>query len=214
MHLKSFGCSFIFGSDLHDDGRDGSYATPSQYTWPALLAKDLGYTYDCYARPGAGNLRITEQVLNQTTNIDPAFHIVNWTWIDRFDYTKSENDSWATVMPIDDSVTAKVYYRDLHSQYRDKLTTLIHIKTSLDILLQKKQKFIMTYMDDLIFETHWHTSAAVLELQDYIRPHMTTFEGQSFLDWSRQKRFEISPAWHPLEEAHQAGFEYIKHHCF
>ena len=66
MKLKSFGCSFIFGSELHDDGYGGPHATPSQHTWPALLAKDLGYDYQCYARPGSGNLRILNEVLNNT----------------------------------------------------------------------------------------------------------------------------------------------------
>ena len=62
MKLKSFGCSFIFGSELAYDGRDSPYATPSQLTWPAHLAQHLNYNYQCYARPGAGNLQILEQI--------------------------------------------------------------------------------------------------------------------------------------------------------
>jgi hypothetical protein len=43
MNLKSFGCSFIFGSELSDDGRNGLYATGSRLTWPAHVAQHLGY---------------------------------------------------------------------------------------------------------------------------------------------------------------------------
>ena len=87
MTLKSFGCSFIFGSELADDGRDGPYATPSQLTWPAHLSKHLSRDYQCYARPGAGNLQILEQLLNQSAiNDDTDLFVIGWTWIDRFDY--------------------------------------------------------------------------------------------------------------------------------
>lgn len=209
MDIKSFGCSFIFGTELSDDGFGGPYATPSQLTWPALYAKQLGYGYQCYARPGSGNLQIAEKVLSQSTNLESALYIVGWTWIDRFDYTNSENDKWQTIMPIDETSLAKTYYRDLHSQYRDKLTTLMSMRLVIDTLKQKGHPFIMTYMDELIFETQWHTTGAVLELQDYVRPHMTRFEGKSFLEWSRSKGYPETKKWHPLEQAHEAAANYM-----
>jgi hypothetical protein len=221
MKLKSFGCSFIYGSDLADNGRGFLVATPSQLTWPSLLAQDLNYTYECYARPGSGNLRTLEKVLNQASTDDSAMFVIGWTWIDRFDYTavpteptvRSEfigDEVWKTVMPVDTDVRAHNYYRDLHSQYRDKLTSLIYIKTAVDTLNQKNIPFIMTYMDELLFETQWHYTNAVKDLQDYIQPYMTKFEGSTFLDWSKQKGFPISETLHPLESAHQAAFELIK----
>jgi hypothetical protein len=205
MNLKSFGCSFIFGSELADNTNNN---TPSQLTWPALYAGKLEYEYQCHARPGSGNLQIAEQVLNQLADNVPAFYVIGWTWIDRFDYT-TQDDQWQTVRPVDDSSLAKTYYRDLHSQYRDKLTTLMNIKLTLDTLRQKQCPFIMTYMDDLIFETEWHAGPAVTELQNYIRPHMTTFEGMSFLEWSRFQGYPETKLWHPLEPAHSAAAEYM-----
>jgi hypothetical protein len=221
MKLKSFGCSFIFGSDLADDGRELPIPTPSNNTWPALLANDLNYTYECYARPGAGNLRTLEKILNQAYSEDPAVFVIGWTWIDRFDYTTTiteptfrseivDGEVWKTVMPIDTDVRASNYYRDLHSQYRDKLTNLVYIKTAIDTLNQKSIPFIMTYMDELLFETQWQCTDAVKDLQNYIRPCMTTFEGSTFLDWSAKKGFPISNTLHPLEPAHRAGFELLK----
>ena len=210
MILKSFGCSFIFGTDLADDGRNNFKATPSQLTWPSLLAKDYGFQYSCYARPGSGNLQILERLLSQLACNENAFYVIGWSWIDRFDYNSRFDDSWRTIMPIDTDVLAKTYYKDLHSQYRDKLTTLINIKIAIDTLKQKNCSFIMTYMDDLIFETEWHATPAITDIQDYIRPYMTRFDNKSFLEFSKEKGFPISETLHPLEEAHQAAFELIK----
>lgn len=204
MQLKSFGCSFIFGTDLADDGRHGLSATVSQLTWPALLATQLDFGYSCYARPGSGNLRILESILLNASIDDPAVFIINWTWIDRFDYT-SLDDKWQTIMPVDSSSLAHTYYKELHSQYRDKLTTLIHISAAIDLLKQKNIPFVMTYMDDLIFETEWHCNPAMLELQNKVRPHLQTFGNQNFLEWAKFNGHPISATMHPLEQAHSAA---------
>jgi hypothetical protein len=200
MILKSFGCSFIHGTDL----------ASTKLTWPGLLSQDIKYEYQCHARAGSGNLQILEKILDQTTTDDSALYVVGWTWIDRFDYNNPANDQWKTIMPGDTDKIAGTYYRDLHSQYRDKFTTLIYIKTAIDCLKQKNYPFVMTYMDDLIFQTEWHTSPAINDLQNYIKPYMTTFEGSTFLNWSKQKGFPISPTLHPLETAHQAAFELLR----
>jgi hypothetical protein len=216
MTLKSFGCSFIFGSDLADDGRDGPYATPSQLTWPALLAQHLGHQYECHARPGSGNLQILERMLNQAaTSSGTDLFVIGWTWIDRFDYYDSNYDPttkrtpWSTVMPIDKTSVAKTYYKHLHSEYRDKFSCLSYIKLAIDTLDQHGIPFVMTYMDELLFDRRWHISPSVTELQSYIRPRMTTFDGQTFLDWSRRHKFAVSDTWHPLEQAHAAAADYM-----
>ena len=204
MKLKSFGCSFIFGNDLKDDGRNGKYATPSKLTWPALLAQECNFDYTCYAKPGSGNLRILESILTHAASGEKDLFVIGWTWIDRFDYTDLV-DKWNTILPVDDGALARTYYKELHSQFRDKLTTLIHIKTAIDTLNHYRIPFIMTFMDELIFETKWHTTPAVTSTQDFIRPYMTTFQGKTFLDWSRKNNYEISPTLHPLEQAHAAA---------
>jgi len=216
MDLKSFGCSFIFGSELADDGRDGPYATPSQLTWPALLAQHLNFDYSCFARPGAGNLQILEQVLNQIPiSSSEDFFVIGWTWIDRFDHydagfdARKKRSPWSTLMPIDETDLAKTYYKYLHSEYRDKLSSLTHIKLAIDSLNQAQIPFLMTFMDQLIYDQRWHVSSAVNYLQDYTKPHMTQFDDLSFLDWSKQHKFPITQAWHPLEPAHQAACKHL-----
>jgi hypothetical protein len=209
MIVKSFGCSFIFGTDLPDAGLGEPRARPSFLTWPALVAQHKSAGYRCYARPGSGNLQILERLMSQIACNEHALYIIGWSWIDRFDYTTQENDQWQTIMPIDTGATAKTYYKELHSQYRDKLTSLMCIKLAIDTLQQRGYPFIMTYMDDLIFEKPWHTTPALTDMQDYIRPHLTQFDNTNFLNWSKQKGFEISQTLHPLVPAHRAAADYI-----
>jgi hypothetical protein len=220
MKLKSFGCSFIFGSELADESGNTigqGHKLYSKLTWPTYLAQNLGYTYECYARPGCGNLQIAEQVLTHAVDDTSSLFVIGWTWIDRFDYANSiiSNDyenswnNWHTILPVDDTVLAKIYYRGLHTEYRDKLTTLMSIRLIIDTLKQKNIPFLMTYMDDLIFDQQWNTTVAVLDLQEYIKPYMTTFDNLNFVNWSKKNGHPITNIGHPLEAAHRAAGDYI-----
>jgi hypothetical protein len=215
MILKSFGCSLIFGTDLADDGRTGPYATGSQLTWPALLAKDLGYEYQTYARPGAGNLQILERLMKRAIDDAPAVFVVGWSFIDRFDYIRDDYEQWPgtpwkTVLLHENNSATECYYKHFNSQIKDKLTTLLYIKTAIDFLKQKDIPFIMTYADPLIFETEWHTNSLIQHLQDYVRPYMSTFDGKTFLEFARINGHPISATAHPLESAHQSAAELIR----
>lgn len=195
----------MFGTDLPDDGRKSLYAAYSRLTWPALVAKQLNVNYHSYAKPGAGNFRILEQVLTQAATNEQDFFVIGWTWVDRFDY--QENDAWRTILPVETDQRAEFYYRNLHSEYADKLKTLTYIRTAVDVLEQKNISFLMTYMDPLIFDRTWHATPAVTDAQDRIRPYMTEFAGDTFLNWSKQNGHEISATLHPLESAHRAAAE-------
>lgn len=208
MKLKSFGCSFIFGTDLPDDGRDGPIATASQYSWPALLAKNLGYEYQCYARPGSGNLQIYENLANQIATNEPCLYIIGWTWIDRFDYINANATNWRngtrwkTIMPIDRNPVAEMYYRELHSEHLDKLKSLIYVKSALDLLLNNRCRFIMTSMDDLLLDQKWNRSACMIPVQNTLKPYLSWFDNKNFLHYSRDRGHAISATQHPLESAH------------
>jgi hypothetical protein len=220
MKLKSFGCSLVFGSDLSDElvGTDSAigtgFPTASRLTWPAHIARHLDLNYCCYARPGAGNLQIMEQALNQAATDEPAVFVISWSWIDRFDYYDSNWDSrtlspWKTIVPVDTDPLSQTYYRDIHSEYRDKLVSLTCIKTVIDTLQQKNIPFVMTYQDRLLFDDRWHITMGVKDLQTYVQPYMTMFEDSTFIEWSKQNKFKISPTMHPLEEAHEAAAKVI-----
>ena len=182
--------------------------SPSNCSWPALLARHLCMPYQCLAHPGCGNLQIAEQILNHVAH-EPAFFIINWTYIDRFDYANPNNDKWNTIRPGSQERLAEYYYRDLHSQYRDKLTTLMHIKLCVDAMLQAGHEFRMTYMDNLLLETNWHVSPAVLSLQEHIQPHLLQFDQRNMLEYSRDRGHKFGPQAHPLESAHEDLFQYV-----
>lgn len=208
MNVKSFGCSFIYGSDLADDPKGYGYYQGSQFSWPALIAKKLNLTYKCNAFPGIGNLQIAESIFREIDK-EPSIFIIGWTWIDRFDY-QSIDERWHTIRPSLDSVHSDFYYKNLHSQYRDKLTSLIAINSTVELLKNNNHKFIMTYQDELLFETDWHTSAAIETLQNNVRPYMTKFDSKTFLNWSQDCGYKISPNMHPLEDAHRAAANLIE----
>lgn len=214
MILKSFGCSFTFGSDLADAGQN--MGEHSRHTWPSLLAQHLGMEYQCHAFPGIGNLRIAEAVLQEVGHdIMPNMYVINWTYIDRFDYDRDGKASghWKTIRPTDASSEADYYYRHFHSQYLDKLTDLITIKTVIDAVAAGGHSMIATCMDDLLFEKRYHYNPGIELLQTGIQSRMVAFENKNFLEWSRQNKFAISdPGCHPLETAHQAAFELIKNY--
>jgi hypothetical protein len=122
------------------------------------------------------------------------------------------DDHWETIRPTVETDLATAYYRDMHSEYRDKFTSLCYIKLAIDTLNQRNIPFVMTYQDELLFDQRWHTSKSVLALQASVKPHMTMFEGQTFLEWGRARGFEISSSLHPLETAHAAAADYLINH--
>lgn len=214
MKLKSFGCSFVFGTDLPNDGRWTSIATPSDHAWPSLIANARGLEFECHARPGAGNFEILQRIIEQLAQATGDFYLINWSWIDRFSYIDTRvrgrhptnPEGWKSVMPIDKDDVATCYYRFLHNQLRDQLETLTAIKTAIDLCQQTQTKFIMTWTDSLIWEKTWATPS-MLWLQEQVMPFMHDFEGHSFVEWSKIKGFDISPTMHPLEPAHAAAAE-------
>jgi hypothetical protein len=201
LKLKSFGCSFIYGSEL--SSRD--------HTWPARIADRLGLEHLNHGIEGAGNLRIMESILTHTDSADVC--VVNWSWIDRFDFITVNNEQWHSMVPSDIDSRADFYYRNLHSQYRDMLTNLVYVKTALDHLDRMGAGYLMTYMDGLMFETvydSWHDSTAVTGLQQQIHAQMTMFQDCTFLQWSRASGYAESRLWHPLDEAHAAAADLMQ----
>lgn len=212
MKLKSFGCSFIFGTDLHDSQRPDGRSRASEHTWPALIARELGRDYYCYANPGAGNLRIMQHVLdNIAIDEGDSVFVIGWTWIERFDYIdphdSDERYLWKTICAYLANEEGRFYYRNIHTEMRDKLTNLTYIYTVIEALERRGIPFVMTCMDELVLDQRWHAPPGVVLMQERIRPYLHSFEGQDFLAWSRKNKFEISDTAHPLEGAHVRAAE-------
>lgn len=209
MKLKSFGCSFIFGSDLAD-----SYdlTRGSKYTWPSLIAQKRNLDYECYAKPGIGNLQIMNSVFEQAHLNDPAIFLINWTWLDRFDYLNPINDSFVTLRPDGDQVEHKLYYRYFYNDWHSILVNASYLISTISILESQNIKFLMTAMDKRLaysLDQQWQDPRPIRMLQKKLQPYLNWFDGKSFLDWSRDLKFPESKNWHPLEAAHAAAADYM-----
>ena len=211
MKLKSFGCSFIFGTELSDiTNRTKKY---SQLTWPAVIAQRQGLEYGCYASGGSGNLQILNNILDQVSQHSSDVYVINWTFVNRWDYMYAGNNQWHSVLPWDQHERAEFYYRHFQADYTDKLNNLIWINTAVQALKAADAKFCMTYMDQLLFESRWNTSPGIAQLQQKIAPHLHLFDGLNFVEWSQRNGYAISPEYHhPLEQAHSAAADYLLDH--
>lgn len=211
MVLKSFGCSFTYGSDLSDC--DIPDLGPSQSTWPALLAKSLNYEYECHAWPGIGNLQIYSQILEQVPLVNSSIFVINWTWLDRFDFINPLDEKWQTLRPNGDQKEHQLYYKYFYSQYHTMMTNASYITSAISLLKKHNIKFIMTLIDTVLFDIvdpNWQDPRSISFLQKEINPYITNFDGLTFLNWARKKGFPISETLHPLEPAHQTAFELIR----
>lgn len=214
MTVKSFGCSFIWGTELSDvSGKNKKF---SNLTWPALIAAQKQTQYQCYARPGAGNFFILQSLLNQLHSPDDLY-IINWTFHGRYDYVfphgEKTTTSWHSILPWDTNERAEYYYKNFHSEFTDKLQNLIWISTAIAALKELGAEFCMTYMDSELLDDRWNITPAILKLQKKIKPHLHQFGGLNFVDWSRANSFPIGAQGnHPLEQAHAAAAEYLINH--
>lgn len=214
MKIKSFGCSFIYGSGLQVNAKENNYIGPSlSYdTWPSLIADHYQVEFENYAYPGIGNLRILEHVLAQAEILDPAFFVIGWTWLDRIDYLSPLTESWNTLRPDGDTKQHTMYYKHFYHQYHTMLTNACYISTAINVLNSKNIPFCMTLMDNTLFDPidpQWQDPHALRLLQRLIAPYITKFDNMDFLSWSRKNNYPIGESWHPLEEAHRAAADYI-----
>ena len=212
MRVRSCGCSLIFGNELGDDGCHEDWPTPSNFTWPALIAQRLGAEYHCHARAGSGNLQILERVLCHAALYPQDFFIIGWSWTERFDYVKLDpdpnyRDTWETICPWSQTSESNYYYRHFHSELKDKLQSLIYVDLAAQTLQAQGTRFFMTYMDPIMMDRRWHAPVSVTSLQDRIQPWMNDVDGKNFLEWSREQGHPITAASHPLEPAHAAWAE-------
>jgi len=214
MKLKSFGCSFIFGSELYLQAKDNNATGEhlSHDSWPSLVADHYQVPHENYAWPGIGNLRILEQILTQAEISESAFFIINWTWLDRFDFIELSTEHWQTLRPDGNTKLHKLYYKQFYSQYHTMLTNASYILSAINTLNAKQIPFCMTLMDTTLFDPidpGWQDPYAIRALQTQIKSHIKWFDDQDFLSWSQKNKYPISENWHPLEQAHQAAADYM-----
>jgi len=215
--IVSFGDSFIFGSEL-DNNDDGSKA------WPGVIANRLGYEYETRAVPGCGNDYIARQIYSYfSNNSADVLAVINWTWIERFDfYVGKGHERWTTLGPScvpttlswlnDESQAHRIldFYAEFgHSTVWNKFKNLQTIASVQSYLKQHNIINIQTYMDHLLFDqTHPSLNPDYIQqLQNLVKNELSLFDqNYNFLEWARSNKFDITGiGQHPLEDAHNVA---------
>lgn len=213
--LFSFGDSFTYGTELLDCGESFS-----NHTWPALIAKELGCQYQCYAQGGVGNQRISLDVVSKyshSTFKNRNLYVINWTWIERFDYYDIDCHVWRTIYPRAQGKLSHFFYKHLDHHAWNLLRNLQMIHSTIQVLRAHDCDFFMTCIDNSLLGTNYaeEFTPAIADLQDLVRPYINKIEETDFLTWCEKRQFDIGPGGHPLEEAHAAAAEHwsrkIKH---
>jgi hypothetical protein len=213
LKLKSFGDSFIYGTDLADAATQAS-----SHTWPAQVAQHFGWQYHCAAVGGIGNARIFNSLVYELIKPDykDYIYVIQWTWRDRFDYADPHTWQWQTIRPTSNNSAADFYYRNLHSDFNDIWFSLEHIFAATQLLKQLNCRFIMTGVDSSIIKQpidQMRQDNKTLDLlREQVLPYFNWFDSQGFLEWSRKNNYQESELWHPLEAAHAAAAEYAVNH--
>lgn len=232
----SFGDSFTRGDDLHDCTSDKPFtpweehtAGASKFTWPALLADNLGIDYQSYAFGGCSNDTILRSILycleNKLINSDDLL-LLNWTWVDRIDffdnsqdevyYKKSPDCFWNTLHPMDDSKeNHHHYYKNLHSEFYAKFNSLKNISLAQQLLKSYNISYKMTCLDQIIIDSNYWNTTYLNHLLQIVKPELLWFNDKGFYNWAVDNGYPTGKTGHPMEEAHQAAFDYlIKHYDF
>lgn len=206
--LHSFGDSFTYGSELSD-----CVDSYSHYTWPALIAQKIDCQYQCLAMGGSGNLQISSSVLEKYSRSiykNRNFYVINWTWMDRFDYIDLNSGSWKTIHPRHENKLSHFFYRHLDSHPWNMIRSLQMIYSIIKFLESHDCGFFMTCLDNDLLSKNYDVQYApvISDLQNLVRPYIHTIEGTDFYTWSVRKKFAQGPDGHPLEAAHAAAAEY------
>jgi hypothetical protein len=199
MILASFGCSFVWGTELPDCSADQA----SALSWPSLVARDLGYEYRCHAQGGRGNVFIAEQIMLHAYQADLL--LVNWTFLDRYDIR--QHNHWQTCLPGHEQ--DRDYFERYQNDYRDKLTALLLIKNCVDYVIARGKSLVMSAQDPLLFDRNFHSSALTCLLQHQIKPYFLDFEGQSHSEWAHSRGHPLTPQGHLLESGHRAVADHV-----
>lgn len=220
-HVVSFGDSFTWGTDLSDCTQTWPHGY-SKLTWPALLAEHIGAAYTCRALGGASNSYILRSLIKRLPLLDSnTLVILNWTYIDRWEFFNSGSKEWETLRPsgTENHKFFDCYFKNLHSQYWNIYESLKNILFAHELLKNRNVKFISTCLDTQIINEEFvndyfdynNKSLDVRTIISLVKDDLSWFNNHGFVDWANTHNFPLGKTKHPLEEAHQAAFEYIKH---
>ena len=208
--IKTFGDSFLYGSDLAD-AYDETLPhhpkhTPSRSVWPALIANKLGMKYQCHAHAGASNSAIARSIYQHAQ--PDTMNVIQWTWIDRTEYVNTEDNTWQQIRPSVSDQASENYYKNFHSTLQDKWINLNIIINALQYLESNNITYVCHALDQLLLDTKYHAPQYIVKQQNYLQDRIKWFpDNRTFFEWAKMEKFDISDGWHPLEQAHEQAAE-------
>jgi hypothetical protein len=208
--LIAAGDSIIFGSELSDE-----HLTPSNLTFPALVAKQKRLDYHCLAQPGISNSSICKSVISYLEKQSAELVIVCWTFSNRQEFHLDGKwvnlNGWShnpdNQFNKDIVEFSKTYFSIAYSDDYEKYVTLKEILLLQNYLKVKNQPYVFTANSKFDFDN------LDTELQPYLsaidRTQWMWFEGQGFYDWAKYRKFPVGIEGHPLEQAHKEASKFF-----
>jgi len=154
--LIAGGDSFVYGSELKDcwsyDGKNNTTnEQASLNTYPALIAKELGWNYICAAKPAASNNAIRRLTMNACENNagDIALVIVTWSFPSRYEFKFAHDWEQLSVWSIQDDIEEKIK-KDFHNA--NPIVFQAHIDK-----LKREQELGVTEFAKLFYKQVGHT---------------------------------------------------------
>jgi hypothetical protein len=204
----AIGDSFLAGSELQQ----------FDLTWPGLFAKKYNLKYQCLSQPGHTSQYVLRTLFESlSTEIDKCIYIIHWPSAIRFEYVDKENDNWVQLNPNSiifgnqySNSIQKLYYQHINSLLLDKWHTLLIIYAAIQALDKTNHQYVLTTVDDFLFDTKFHNPLYVEFLQKACKDKIYWFDNKTFTKWSTDHNFKFGRYGHPLEKAHQAAFEYFE----
>jgi hypothetical protein len=224
MILVAGGDSFVWGSELADSPNGGPIGFSSN-TFPALLAKQYGFEYNCAAYPGNSNnaiARTTILACKQAEN--QVAVIVTWTFMPRFEFRF--NNKWESINPHnckkEFSAFSDYFFKHVGlDRVYQSYNTLQSILTLQTYLKEHNIPYMFTASDNNFCSdpnSLPEDTRTLWELVDWnqwwffpeANEHWLTTTPRGFYQWAMENKYTIGPHGHPLEDAHKDAAELMQ----
>jgi hypothetical protein len=103
--------------------------------------------------------------------------VINWSWLDRFDFIDPVHEHWCTLRPGDNSDIHRLYYKNFYNQYHTMIINASYISSTISLLKKYNLKFIMSLIDTTLFDVVdplWQDPKSISLLQKEIKPYTIT----------------------------------------
>lgn len=142
--LVAFGCSNTYGEalpgakpvkywDSIENNYNSSKLSPSEYSWPSVLAESLGMECVNKAVPGTSNKHISNLVLNTEFKSTDVV-VIAWTYFSRSCFYNNKTHNRIMIQDIDNSgifiehrKKAKIYYKNFYDYENSKIDNYMQI---------------------------------------------------------------------------------------